>query len=275
MRVHGRIALCFVLFIIVASVGTAILGGQSASELSLTETMLLSSLGLGGSALLVYFSFDRKSPWTLGFNRTRAIPYLLQGAMVGLLLMAVSFGLIGIFGGFAIESANSLSGIGTKLLTGCILFMIVAVCEELFCRGYLQGLLKHHYGVNASILITSLLFSLLHAGNPGIWTTPFTLINIFLIGLFFALTRELTGSLWMPIGFHFAWNFSQGHLFGFAVSGTDAASVLTITPQGTAVLSGGEFGAEGSVVTTILILAVCLLATRTMRARADSSHFPA
>ena len=68
------------------------------------------------------------------------------------------------------------------------------------------------------------------------------------------LCREYTGSLWMPVGLHLAWNFMQGCLFGFDVSGIPMSSLITTETKGAVVISGGSFGAEGSLITSVILV---------------------
>ena len=134
-----------------------------------------------------------------------------------------------------------------------------AIGEELLFRGYGLKLMTGSFGRNGAIVASSLLFSLMHGANTGV--TALAFLNIGLIGLVFALVAVRSGSLWFPIGFHFAWNFVQGSLFSGAVSGGGGGGLIPVNDVGKSWLSGGAFGIEGSIwATPILALLVVIAA---------------
>lgn len=203
----------------------------------------------------------------MGLLQSHAVKSMGQGLAVGMLLISLSFLAIWILNGLHINTIQYDSETLRGVVISFGLFILVALSEEILFRGYVQGLLRNHYGANVAIIHSSILFALLHMMNPGILSTPFTLINIFLIGIFFAVTREMTGGIWLPIGFHLTWNFFQGNIFGFAVSGTDSKTIISITSQGNSFISGGEFGAEGSILATMIILIACIIVIRKRKSK--------
>jgi len=155
-------------------------------------------------------------------------------------------------------------GVGTgatpAILVVVLLFAVhvgVGVSEELLIRGYLLTNLAE--GVNGlgrvgargaiafASLATAVLFGALHLGNPNVGVLASA--NIVLAGLFFAGTYVATGSLWIPIGLHIAWNFTLAGVYGLPVSGLESGgSLLAIGPTGDASLTGGGFGPEAGLV---------------------------
>jgi membrane protease YdiL (CAAX protease family) len=103
-----------------------------------------------------------------------------------------------------------------------------------------------------ALLLTSVLFSLMHGFNPEIGWLGFA--NIFLAGLWLGIARVITGTLWLAIGLHTGWNFFLGSVFGFPVSGIYERSVLITETDGPAVLTGGAFGPEGGLLATVVLL---------------------
>ena len=99
---------------------------------------------------------------------------------------------------------------------------------------------------------SSVLFALLHAGNPSIWSTWVPMTELFAAGFILGISYTFTKNLWFPTFFHFGWNFFQG-LFGFEISGLNVDSWKMISHENTSnvpdIVSGGSFGIEGSVIT--------------------------
>ncbi|MDD9267478.1 CPBP family intramembrane glutamic endopeptidase [Paenibacillus sp. GCM10023248] len=216
--------------------------------------------GFISGVLLSYVIFERRKGWSLGLHTRGLVRRFGEGFAAGALLITVSCTGIWLLGGIAIQTGSWSPALGLELLSGFLLFVGVAVNEELFARGYLQGLVQARFGGKAAVAVSTLFFALLHAFNPGMWNSPMPLINLLLAGLLFGLARVLSGSLWMPVGLHLSWNFIQGCIFGFQVSGTPMPSLAHARAQGSELLSGGGFGAEGSLVTTaVLVLGMAAL----------------
>ncbi|BFT71274.1 lysostaphin resistance A-like protein [Paenibacillus sp. P36] len=216
-------------------------------------------IGFISGVFLSYGIFERRKGWTLGLQSRHLARRLGEGFVAGALLITVSCLGIWLLGGINVRSNSWTESMLAELVGGFLLFIGVAVNEELFARGYLQGLVKERFGGAAAITISTLVFAFLHSFNPGMWNTPMPLLNLILAGLLFGLSRELSKGLWMPIGMHLSWNFIQGCIFGFQVSGTPMPSIFKVQDQGSALLSGGSFGAEGSLVTMIILVVGILL----------------
>ncbi len=134
-----------------------------------------------------------------------------------------------------------------------VLFGLVALTEELTIRGPLLTLFGRAFGFWPAATISSLIFMVLHMANPG--ETPIGLANVFLVGLALAWTRRRTGSLWLAIGFHAAWDFAQSYLFGVRDSGATLNGAITSAAiSGPDWLSGGATGPEGGVICTASLL---------------------
>ena len=139
-----------------------------------------------------------------------------------------------------------------------------AVGEELAFRGVLFRIVERRYGSLLGIVISAILFGALHAGNPG--AGFFGPVAIALeAGVLLSAAYLACRSLWLPIGMHFAWNFTEGTVFGTAVSGRAPASLIATNLSGPDLLTGGSFGPETSVVAigvallaSLAFLAICL-----------------
>ncbi|GMK49127.1 CAAX amino protease [Paenibacillus glycanilyticus] len=280
--VAGKIVLSGLIpigIMIIVGIGYAIYAAATGADMDeITKvgearwTQYLQTVLFIGSALAMYAWFERKRKWPLGLKQKHGIDRGLQGFFAGILLMTLSAILIWAAGGVSWEASKWNQTLILSLLEGIILYIVVALSEELFTRGYIQGLIKYHYGTPAAIIVSSIIFALMHSMNPNMYETPFPFINICLAGILFSIARELTGGLWWPIGLHMSWNFFQGYVYGFQVSGTEPVpAVLQVTDNGPIQLSGGEFGAEGSYMAS-LVLILGIIAIYFLYRRKNKTH---
>ncbi len=144
-----------------------------------------------------------------------------------------------------------------NFLTAIPYFILVAFNEELLFRGFIFQRLLEGFGIIFTILSLSVLFSLAHYFNPHI--NSLSIINIILAGILFSVAFTKTGSLWLPITLHFSWNFAEGIIFGFPVSGSIIIkSFFMFNSTGPEWITGGDFGPEGGVFATILLCVASL-----------------
>ncbi len=178
-----------------------------------------------------------------------ALPGLVVGAVLGLLMMAV------LMGGMVLTGLYDITLVGAApAWTGLGLALQAAVTEELWMRALLLRLLWRAFGPVPAFAVAALVFGALHLTNPG--ATAFAGATVAVAGLMFCALYALTGRLWVPIGLHLAWNFAQGYLFGAAVSGSDlggSIAVSTARPNAPVWLTGGTFGPEASVFALVLV----------------------
>ena len=136
---------------------------------------------------------------------------------------------------------------------GVLLFIAVAVGEELVFRGYVQTNLQEGAGLPIALALSSALFGLFHALNPN--ATGLGLLNIALAGIALGYGYAVTRNLWLPIAYHLAWNFVQGPILGLPVSGARYGGLLIAIDRGAAPLfTGGAFGPEGGLLGTLALL---------------------
>ncbi|HAX70321.1 MAG TPA: CPBP family intramembrane metalloprotease domain-containing protein [Anaerolineae bacterium] len=160
--------------------------------------------------------------------------------------------------GVTVEPGASLAWALTALF---IHYIGIAFTEEILTRGYvLRNLLegfklpKQNWSGALAVLVSSVIFALPHAGNPN--ATPLGIAILVLFGIFCAVAVVLTHELAIPLGFHLTWNFFQGNVFGFPVSGWElrGGTLLFIEQSGPAWLTGDAFGPEAGVVGLAAIL---------------------
>ena len=135
-------------------------------------------VGFISGIYLAYYLFERKKGWMLGFERRSALSHFGQGLAWGAGLITVSCACIWIFGGIHVVDIQWSMTTAYDLAIGLLLFVGVALNEELFARGYLQGIVKQRYGVKIAVAGPTVVFALLHSNNPGMWDSPFPFINI-------------------------------------------------------------------------------------------------
>lgn len=216
-------------------------------------------LGPGFSALLVLalsWAFLRQegrrlSSLGLKLDTRWGLDFLL-GAALGLgLLGLMALGLRAL-GAFHWEPNPAFRP--TRLLSGLALFALVAVHEECLFRGYPFQRLVESWGAWPAQLLLAGLFALAHWGNTGLTaaTRPLATLNIALAALLMGLCYLRTRSLAMPMGLHLGWNWAQGCLLGFPVSGTTLVQSpwRSVLHGGPPWLTGGAFGLEASVICT-------------------------
>ena len=195
---------------------------------------------------------------TLGFYRENFFSNLLKGFGLGLALFLLTLlGLVAL-GQYRFESIH-LNPYSLVFVIFTIPFWILqGTTEEVVARTWLLPQLASRTNLKLSVLISSLFFTLLHAGNSGL--TPLSLVNLFLFGVAMSLYLLKTDTIWGIGGIHGAWNFAQGNLFGVLVSGqSSGTSIMKFTPQGNQDwLSGGSFGIEGSIVSSIILFLLIL-----------------
>lgn len=211
-----------------------------------------------GFIILTVFRWTRKVEKrpirTLGFYRENFLSNLLKGFGLGLaLFLLILLGLVAL-GQYRFESIH-LNPYSLIFVVFTIPFWILqGTAEEVVSRAWLLPQLTSRINLKLAVVISSVLFTLLHAGNSGL--TPLSLVNLFLFGVAMSLYLLETDTVWGIAGIHGAWNFAQGNLFGILVSGqSSGTSIMKFTPQGNQDwLSGGSFGIEGSVMTSLVLL---------------------
>lgn len=192
---------------------------------------------------------DRNSFSSLGLKFAASKKDALLGFLTGIILLLIAT-LIMVASKNLVWIAVDFNAI--ELLSCIVLMLLVAFYEELVFRGYILNNLLQSLNPQKSLLISALLFALAHFGNPGIGLIGF--LNIFLAGVLLGINYVYTKNLWFAVMLHFSWNFFQGYVLGFQVSGILLKSVLSQQTNGAAFITGGPFGLEASVISTLLYL---------------------
>ena len=167
------------------------------------------------------------------------------------------------FEGFAWEF-DPLQVMITSTLIFLVIFILVGWNEELLSRGYHLQTIASGTNLFWGVILSSAAFGIFHIRNPGAnWVST---AGIFLAGIYLAYGYIRTRQLWLSIGLHIGWNFFEGVVFGFPVSGLDIYPLTRITVHGPELWTGGVFGPEaGLIVLPALILGALSIYLYTMR----------
>ena len=234
---------------------------------------VLNALVLVVVSMLAYAAFVRwveRRPVT-DFGRHRAVREWAVGVALGFGAITLTVAVIAALGGYRVTGWNPPS----VLVPVLALAIFSGVFEEIVTRGLVFRMLEEWLGSWTALALSALLFGFLHIMNPNASLLAAVAISIeagILLGALYMLTRRL----WMAIGLHMAWNFTQGGIYGIPVSGLEVEGLLFNTMQGPPLLTGGAFGAEASlpaiVICTSLGLWVLYRAHRKGRFVAASWH---
>lgn len=269
----------------VASSPETLSGDSVASFTESSSVLLLSSVSSLGAIFLSLwlagrfldrrpvrdFGLHLNGGWFLDLFFGMALGAVL---IAGIFLVEISFGWLRVEGTF--ESGAPGTPFWISLALPVLLFLCVGISEELFSRGYqllnmAEGLNYPSLGPRGAIItawmISSGIFGVLHLGNPN--ATLLSAFNISLAGLLLGTGYILTGQLAIPIGLHITWNFFQGNVFGFPVSGLEPiGAIFLVTEQGGPDLwTGGDFGPEAGLIAPATILTGMLLIALWVRLR--------
>lgn len=274
LRAFGWMAALFVIFAIVyagaQAVGNPLFqgGGRALEVLEVTAICLA---GLGLYALIVRLAEGR---WPEELSLKPAPLDLVLGLLIGALMLSAAVGGLYVLGVYEISGPREASPWGTIAMA-----VESGVMEELLMRAIVLRLLMRAFGIWPALALQALLFGALHLANPNATLTAAVAIAIE-AGLMLAGFYLLTGRLWMSIGVHAAWNFTQGWIWGASVSGIPVKEswlVSTPKPGAPEFLSGGAFGPEASlpamVVGTSVAVVVLWMAWRKgmFQARPDAA----
>ena len=213
---------------------------------------LFQLLSLGVTLMVVGLfrrGVDRKSVSSLGWSLQNRQSDSLNGLVLGWLLISAGFVTLWLLGNLKVINLQIQP---LSLLYYFLLCAVIAINEELMVRGYILNNLLESYNKYVSLAISAFIFTLLHAINPNI--SVVALLNIFLAGILLGVYYIHEKNLWFPIFLHLSWNYFQGPIYGFEVSGINLKGVVQQEVIGHDLLTGGDFGFEGSLLLTVLMI---------------------
>jgi membrane protease YdiL (CAAX protease family) len=192
---------------------------------------------------------ERRTPTAFGLNGWAK--ELGAGLLIGFLIFSAIVGVMALFGGYRVVGTNGPAVLwpvlGIALLSG--------FSEEIIMRGLVFRLVERWLGSWVALAVSAAFFGIAHIANPN--SSWFAAICIALeAGIMLAAIYMVTRRLWAAIGIHAAWNFTQGGIYGIAISGLDSKGLLVPRITGPDLLTGGAFGAEASLPALVLATAL-------------------
>jgi hypothetical protein len=224
--------------------------------LLLTECVQLAAVVL---ATILIAAIERRSPLAYGLKGNARVAQMVSGSLTGFAAISALVTVL-CFSGFLRFEIGTNHGFETVKygLLWILVFIAVALSEEMTVRGYLQHSLARALGFGWATLFTSILFGAVHGINPG--ETYIGLVTAMSFGLLACLSLWYTGSLWWAIGCHVGWDWGQSFVYGVGDSGAQAqGALLAAHPVGSVWLSGGNTGPEGSVFAFPVLFATAAL----------------
>lgn len=199
-----------------------------------------------GLYVLIEKFFEKRSLHEL-FSLSK-IYGIFNGFLVGTVYMSLTVGIIALLGCYTVEG---YCFDWYELYRFLIVFLVVAVGEEVLFRGILYKRIASICNPSVALVISGLIFGLVHIGNDN--ATLWSSIAIALeAGTLLAAAYMWSKNLLFPIGIHWAWNFVQGYVYGSPVSGNEVACLMSSSFSGNEYISGGDFGPEASVIAVVI-----------------------
>lgn len=220
-------------------------------DISILIQLYESVLGIG-LMILYGYSIEKRTIMSMGFIKRHICKQYTKGICVGALLISVIV-LMGVFfNAFVFDGCNANLNIKIVLLFfgG---FLLQGVYEEVVFRGFLMISIIRKNTIFTAVMANSFLFGLTHGLNNGFQVLA--LFNLILFGIFESIYLLKTENIWGISAIHSIWNFTQGIICGFNISGvTQSQSLFVFKINSCEILGGGTFGLEGSLFTSIILI---------------------
>lgn len=258
----------WILLLIAAFLLSTIGYGMVMAGFEVSDQLFHSSLTFAwaGIVLGLYALFVRlmEKHWPTDLSLRRLISHTLLGLLVGFVFMVL-----------VVSTMVALSDVtmvwnnfsGEQQFSVFMMFLAVAVGEEMIFRGVIFRWIDERWNTWVALLVSAILFGWIHITNDNAtwWSSLAIAIEA---GLMLGAAYKWSGTLWVPIGIHWAWNYTQGNVFGLAVSGMKAGdSIFVTTANGPDIITGGAFGPEASIIAVILgtLITIVFLTNRYRR----------
>jgi len=237
------------------------------NNLASSYTLLIGELAelfaFAGSIYLARRFLDKRPCTSLGFKIDKHVLFdILAGIIITFIMMGLIFFAMQSLGWLKFKSfawnTDPAQVVVFQTLLFFVTFILVGFNEEVLFRGYHLQTITSGLNLFWGLIISSIIFGGLHLANPN--ATWVSAAGIFFAGLFLAYGYVRTQQLWLSIGLHIGWNFFEGVVFGFPVSGLSIYPLIHITVSGPIAWTGGAFGPEaGLIILPALALGAVLI----------------
>lgn len=254
--------------VLLASVILGVMGYALLQFLALADNDLHPiAITLAVAAVLGLYALGVKlmeGHWPRDLGLGKLLPHTMLGWLIGFVYMTLVSSTIVALGNATVDVRGT---VWEEICWWLLVFLTVAVGEEMIFRGIIFRQIDERWNTWTALIVSALLFGFIHLPNNGAtwWSSLAIAIEA---GLMLGAAYKWSGSLWLPIGIHWAWNFTQGNVFGASVSGNVAGgSLLEMQVNGPDIITGGDFGPEASIVAVTLgiIYTLVFLFTRNRR----------
>ena len=267
LRAGWRLLLFLVFFVVAALLFNGLLSVWFKDKTGISQTALLAARSMAGlssvcvATWLMMSLLEHQSFWDVGLRASRqSVRELGLGLASGAVLVGTSAFVEWSLGAVVFETSSSGTvSTWAVLAAGSGIFVLSATAEELLFRGYPFQRLIEGTNVYVALGVASVIFGWLHKPNPN--STTLSVVNTVLAGILLSLAYWKSRALWLPIGFHFSWNWTLA-ITGFPVSGVELVRMpWQAAPSSPHLwIHGGGYGPEGGLVATgVLVLGVILL----------------
>lgn len=266
LSVWARIVLIIISYFILAGIFQFV-GGliinipltniDALKNMSINQLLILELCSFTALVIVIYRFrkfIDKKTKLSMGFSFKNRVNDIIAGFIIALSI--IGGGSLILYVLAYINFSNTQIDIQTILLS-LFLFTVVSLNEEILLRGYILNNLLTSMNKYLALTISALIFMLMHVFNFNLSLIAF--LNLFLAGLLLGSTYIFTKNLWFPLSLHLFWNFLQGPILGYSVSGRKIESLFSLEIIGNNYINGGEFGFEGSILCSILTIISVLL----------------
>jgi len=195
----------------------------------------------------------KADPTPLGLQFDKQARKAISGACLGIFLITGG-SIILYFGNWLQWASSEANASDIVLMSG--LLLLAAFSEELVFRGFILGRLLNQTKPLIALLASSIIFALFHINNPEV--TLLASINIFLGGILLGITYCYNRNIWFGFALHYSWNLVQGPILGIPVSGLILPSIIATEIKGPELITGGQFGLEGSLIQGLLMVICCI-----------------
>lgn len=200
--------------------------------------------------LFIVTKIEKRNLRSVGFTRDNIMSSLLKGFILGL-GMIILVTVVGVLSGQYSFTGFDFSSLYLAI-PYFILFTIQSFAEEIYTRGWIIPLFSKNYSVLTAIVVSSLFFTVGHVGNGGF--NVIAMLNCVLFGIFFSILLLRADNIWICGAVHTSWNYAQGYLLGFNVSGLNISSIMNFDHIHPNIINGGIFGPESGLIATVVVV---------------------